>query len=118
MSIPRFEPVAGVVDGVNTAFTTSAPYQPGTLAAFLNGQLRKQSLVDGWIETSPTTGVFDYKQAPELGDVTQAFYLDTVPGDDGAHEEICPINGILLTTDAILGTLEEVEVLTGLIEVC
>ena len=37
MSSPIEESATGDVDGVNTAFTTSSDYKPGSLQVFVNG---------------------------------------------------------------------------------
>jgi hypothetical protein len=79
MAQPQFEVLTGTIDGVNTTFTTSVPYTPTTTAVFVSGQLKRPDLDDGWLETDPTTGTIDFKIAPIVGDVLQAFYLDTLP---------------------------------------
>jgi hypothetical protein len=79
MSIPRFEKLIGDIDGVNTTFTTSVPYQSGTIAVMLNGQLKDRTFDDGWIGTDPSSGIVDLKEAPIVGDTVWAFYLDTSP---------------------------------------
>jgi len=45
---------SGVIDGVNPVFTTSVPYQAGSLAVWLNGQ---ESL-GCYSETDPSAGTF------------------------------------------------------------
>lgn len=75
----QIEVAGGPVDGVNTSFTTATPYVPGTLAVYLNGQLKSAALADGWLETSPASGSFDLKVAPQVGDIVQVFYWPTTP---------------------------------------
>jgi hypothetical protein len=124
MSLPHFEVATGVIDGVNKTFKVSMPYLPGTLAVFLNGQLKVGGYMDGWVESAPTLGEFTMNTAPEPGpvggDVVQAFYIDSasvVPGT-----EVTPIFGVISTApDEIFGQLAaptgivgEVEGLSGL----
>ena len=47
MPIPRFEVPVGAVDGANTVYTTSVPYQAGSTAVFLNGLLLRPDLAAG-----------------------------------------------------------------------
>jgi hypothetical protein len=98
MATPRFEVPSGTIDGVNTTFTVSTPYQPGSSAVFINGMLMREDLVDGWYETNPAAGIIDLKEAPRVGpsgmgceDVIQVFFLDTSPTqiDTSIHERIC-----------------------------
>jgi hypothetical protein len=83
MPIPHFEVPTGAIDGVNTSFQVSVPYQPGSTAVFLNGLLQERSLEDGWYETDPLAGEIVLKEAPRPGvvgpDVLQVFFLDTSP---------------------------------------
>jgi hypothetical protein len=104
MPLPRFEVAVGAINDINTIYFVSTPYRPGTLAAFLNGQLKRADYMDGWLETNPATGQFDMKQAPETGDVVQAFFLDTSPVLPG--EEITRISGTILDlSDEISGII-------------
>lgn len=83
MPLPRFEVPAGVIDGVNTVFTVSTAYTPGTTAVFLNGLLLEKSRDDGWTETNPASGVVTLKEPPRVTkvtpDVVQIFFIDTSP---------------------------------------
>lgn len=82
MPQPRFEILAGMIDGVNQVFTTSVAFTPSSTAVFLNGQLKRphvSGVQDGWTETDPAAGVVTLDEAPRVGDVVQAFYLDTSP---------------------------------------
>lgn len=101
MATPRFEVLSGTIDGVNTTFTVSTAYQPGSTAVFINGLLMREDLVDGWIETDPSTGTIDLKEAPRDGpsggpcpDVLQMFFLDTAPSTIEIRE-VCPIVGTI-----------------------
>lgn len=117
MPVPRFEVPAGAVDGGNTTFTTSVPYQPGTTAVFLNGLLLRPDLDDGWLETDPTTGVIDLKEAPRgtpvCPDVVQVFFLDTSP--QLPEEVITEICGTLEldAADTLAGSLALDAALSG-----
>ena len=120
MSLPHFEVATGVINGVNTTFAVSMPYQPGTLAVFLNGQLKLGGTTDAWVESNPAGGQFTMNTAPETGDVVQAFYIDSAPAVPGT--EITLIFGFITTApDEIFGQIAaptsivgEVEGLSGL----
>lgn len=60
------EAVSGTVNGTNKVFTTIAPYIPGTLEIWVNGL--KQIPVTHYVETTPTSGVFTFDDAPLTGD--------------------------------------------------
>lgn len=114
MSIPRFEVPAGAVDGINTVFTTSQPYSPGSTAVFNNGLLMERNLDDGWFETDPAAGVITLKEAPSgspagFPDVIQVFYLDTSPALP--ETEVTPLFGRIREVDFLAAELLEVDVL-------
>jgi len=80
----RFENATGVIDGVNRDFTVLYPYEPGSVAVFLNGILQTRTFADGWVETDPASGLVTLNEAPRaLGlpgvspDVVQIFYRDS-----------------------------------------
>lgn len=104
MAQPQFEVLAGTIDGVNTTFLTSVPYTPGTTAVFINGQLRRPDLDDGWLETDPPTGTLDFKIAPIVGDVVQAFFMDTLPVPAQAGPE--PLEATIADTQCFTADLE------------
>lgn len=79
MPQPRFESAFGLIDGVNTTFTVSVPYRAMSTAVFINGQLKKPTNSDGWIESSPGTGEVELLEAPLVGDQVQVFFIDTSP---------------------------------------
>ncbi len=114
MPLPKFEVVGGVIDGVNLVFMVSSSYRAGTLAVFLNGQLKRADYADGWTEVSPSSGSFSLKQAPEVLDVVEAFFIDTspvLPGEvlyamTGRIDDVSTISGKLLVREAIRGTVE------------
>ena len=68
------EQASGVVDGVNTTFTTSTGYKAGSLRVYPNGLLDEASFDDGWVEIDLTT--FSMKIAPQPDPIDPAF--DTV----------------------------------------
>ena len=113
MSQPHFEVASGSIDGSNETFSVSLPYTSGTLAVFLNGQLKVGGDTDGWVETSPKMGVFSMNTPPELGDVLQAFYIDTLPVQPGF--ELTPIFGSIEACEEITGELEEPTRIVGVI---
>lgn len=109
MSFPHFEPLIGVVDGVNTTFYTSVPYRPLSTAVFLNGQLKRADFEDGWSEVDPAAGRIDLKEAPlstAYTDVLQAFFLDTTPDFDTGANEVCDVVGVIASDDDILAEFE------------
>lgn len=118
MPIPRFEVPSGVIDGVNTVFNVSVPYQPGTTAVYLNGLLQEPSLDDGWTETDPLTGEITLKEAPksigDCPDVLQVFFLDTSP--QLPESVIDRLKGKLSATGDLKGRLSLVAPLGGAVE--
>ncbi len=106
MSYPHFEVLTGIIDGINKTFYTSVPYKSGSLAVLLNGQLKhKDRPKYGWIETSPSIGCVDLTTPPLLGDVVQAFFLDTSSAQP--IEEVCTLRAVLVDVDAISGRILE-----------
>jgi len=82
----RLDQALGAVNGVNRDFATPAPYAPGSLVVFLNGQQLKRDLDNGWTELDPSSGTFRMKLPPsgpqvaadDPGDVLFCYY-DTGP---------------------------------------
>jgi hypothetical protein len=118
VAIPRFELAAGVVDGVNLIFTTPTPYLAGSVAVFLNGQLKRADFMDGWAETSPTLGTITLGMPPEPAsngnpdDVVQVFYLEA--GTPPLPEtEVTPLRATIRISQDIFGQLQESAPLLG-----
>jgi hypothetical protein len=125
MASPRFEVPSGAIDNVNTVFTLSRSYTPGTVAVFLNGQLKREDYDDGWIETDPVAGVVTLKEPPRSAggyeplDVVQIFYIDTEPlppevesvaeALPGVIEEEIEVEGLLLQDEDLFSPVLEVE---------
>lgn len=73
MAIPALIQVAtGTIDGVNTVFETSADYVTGSVQVFLNGQLKRVDLEDGWVELGGKK--VKLNEPPIVGDVVQIYY--------------------------------------------
>ena len=72
MASSVIEVVSGPIDGVNKQFTVSAMYLTGTLQVWLNGQLKRRDLVDGWSELGANK--FEMNEPPEVGDVVQVWF--------------------------------------------
>lgn len=70
---PIIEPMLGSVNGINTLFRTSAPYVPGTIIVFLNGQAKSGFLDDGWVELGGDK--VRLLEAPLTDDVVSAYYI-------------------------------------------
>lgn len=70
------ENALGVVDSSNVNFSTSRPYQPGTLSVYVDGQLRVATAPDGWSEVSPAAGTFQTTVPPITGSAVQCSYTD------------------------------------------
>lgn len=130
MPIPHFEVPTGVVDGVNKTFYTSLPYSPRSTAVFLNGQLKRQDFEDGWVETDPSSGRIDLREAPKISvgpDVVQVFYLDTTTNGDDDSDGTCsiivtiteeePLEAVLLDDEGLLyGMVAETEVFPSYVQ--
>lgn len=118
MALPRFEVALGVVDGVNVVFTTPTPYVGGSVAVFLNGQLKRADFMDGWVETNPSLGVVTLLMAPEPAafgnpdDVVQVFYLDS-SSPVLPETEVTPLRGTIRATDDLEGQFVEFEPFFG-----
>jgi len=117
MPSPRFEVPAGLVNGVNTVFTVSMPYGPGTTAVFLNGLLLERSLDDGWFETDPDLGIVTLNEAPRshgAPDVIQIFFMDRSPALP--ETMIFRLKGIIRASPVLKGKLSQVQPMTGYLE--
>jgi hypothetical protein len=125
MASPRFEVPSGAIDNVNVTFTLSRSYTPGSVAVFLNGQLKRVDYDDGWIETDPVAGIVTLKEAPKAAgtyeplDVVQIFYIDTEPlppeieavaeALPGVVEEEVDVVGLLLQDEDLFAPVLEAE---------
>lgn len=104
MSLPIIEVPVGVIDGVNTIFTTSQPYVAGTASAFVNGLLYRADYDDGWLETNPTLGILTLKAPPVVGDVVQVYYIPAVGGS--AETSVTALRAMLdVQSSPLEGTL-------------
>lgn len=113
----HFEPLSGVVDGINAVFTTSTAYSPGTVAVYLNGQLILHPLGNSWLETDPTLGIITFEPGfiPVAGDVVAAAWCDTAP--DLIETEVTPIEGTIEEADSLTGMLSAELSVGGTLEV-
>jgi len=122
----HFEVPVGAIDGVNRLFTVSLPYTPGSVAVFINGQLKRADYDDGWVETDPSTGQVTVNESPIGGsvpEVVQIFYLDTtqndvtevVEGIIGTIEDLDMLYGTI-GSDDIVGTVVDLSAITGTID--
>jgi len=75
MTDPVQAKAGGDIDGVNVDFTTPSAYIPGSLWAYLNGQLIDRDADDGPTETGGNT--FRLRKAPIAGDVVHVWYWTT-----------------------------------------
>lgn len=66
------ETPTGSVNGTNRIFYCSASYVPGTVRVWINGQLKRPDLVDGWVEKTPNK--IELKEAPRVGELVQVWY--------------------------------------------
>lgn len=111
----KFEVASGVIDGVNTVFSVSAPYVPLSVNVFLNGQLKRKDFADGWVETNPATGVITLGEPPIDGDVVQVFFVDGSPNQPSDVVEVCPLVGTLVEVEVLAGSLVPTQELAGVI---
>jgi len=112
MPSPRFEVPVGAIDGVNTVFTVSRAYSAGSTAVFLNGILQERNYDDGWFETSPASGVITLKEAPQLSDSVQVFFLDTT-STVLPENQVFKMRGILRTSNKIRAVFRQTESIQG-----
>jgi len=103
MPSPRFEIPVGAIDGSNTVFTVSRAYSAGSTAVFLNGILQERSYDDGWYETNPLGGIVTLKEAPQLADTVQIFFLDTTAALP--ETQVFKMRGILKASRSMRGSI-------------
>ena len=99
------EAVTGAQNGVNSAYTTVAPYVGGTLELILNGQIQARGV--DYTETTPGSGIFTFiGYAPPSTDYIRVNYqkvvatagnADTV---DAFHASSTPTANTILPLDA------------------
>lgn len=95
----------GTIDGTNTVFTTSTSYIGTSLAVFVNGV--RQSMAEGhYTETTPSSGIFTFADAPLVGDNIVVTYMSatSVTGNadtvDGFHANATPVANTILPLDS------------------
>lgn len=115
MPTPSYDVPAGAIDGVNKTYTLPVPYIASTLVVFVNGQLRKQDLPDGWLETSPSTGVLDLKEALLPGDVIQVYYLSANDTGSPLVVEVVLLQGRITDETSLYGSFAEDDALVGIL---
>lgn len=118
MSQPRLEVPAGAIDGLNTTFTVAFPYAPNTTAVFVNGVLQRKDFTDGWVETSPSTGVVTLNIAPETGDTVQIYYIDGLAPSTEVCEVVNVLFGRIQDRTSLIGRLSTTQTLHGRLQVC
>jgi len=67
------EPAVGTPNGTRTIFETRTAYLPGSVKVFLNGFVMRADYADGWTELGGRK--IQLKEAPQIRDVVQIFYL-------------------------------------------
>jgi len=74
---PLIQPMSGPVNGANTIFETPTAYVPGSVRVFINGQLKRVDLEDGWTELGGRRVRLKEAPLPAPGsvDVVQAYYI-------------------------------------------
>lgn len=73
MRLPVIRPLSGVCNGVNTVFVTPSPYLAGSVRVWLNGELLRADLENGWVELGESR--IAMKVPPVAGDALQAYYV-------------------------------------------
>jgi len=72
----------GAVNGVNTVYTTSFAFDPGTVNVYVNGRLKVRDLDDGFTPQAPRTVIL--KEALLIGDSLEVEYKSDVATGGGA----------------------------------
>jgi hypothetical protein len=139
MANARIVLAQGLIDGVNTIFSTGVPYVAGSTAYILNGRIHSQSLARGpdndfgYIELDATAGTIQADLPPELDDVVQIFFWDrrvtpappitvlvgTIPSGSGggASSSGQPLQGVIRTPEVTrLSGVMSSSKLTGIIK--
>jgi hypothetical protein len=101
---PHFESAIGKIDGANSTFRATLPYQAGTLAVYLNGLL----LLTGYVEVPPRS--FTLSVPPSQGDEVLVFFLSAAPAPP---EEVIQLQGVIDPLDEVRGAFLEVQALHG-----
>ena len=68
----HMEAPTGAIDGVNSTFTTSVPFNPAVINVWWNGVLIRQADDDGFTVTGAST--FDMTDTPRVGDTVHVRY--------------------------------------------
>jgi len=112
------ETPAGVINGVNAVFTTSVPYQAGSLSVWINGQ----QVFGCYAETSPALGTFtitDPNAIPKSG----AWGSDTISADyndPSTEAEIIEVDDLSCLVedggDPIAATVDDVDLIFGQVD--
>lgn len=87
MSISKIVATTGIVNGVNTQFTTPTKFVAGTLRVVWNGQVYEQDDMRKGL-TELTDQSFDTDFPPRVGDVIQVFYQEQ------GTDEILGVEGV------------------------
>lgn len=108
MSQPKFENLSGIINGINTVFSTSKPYIKESLTVFLNGFALQNIGNVNWIETSPVTGIITLANPPNIGDELKAFYLvrNNFAGDLNQEGNIIFLKGFLSPSYSLSGKIK------------
>lgn len=99
MSDPVLCAAVGDIDGVNVDFTTTSPYHPGTLWAYLDGQLIRKTDDDGPVELSGNA--VRMKRAPRTGSTLHFYYQEK--GSTAVAFPVAPALYMALALEPIAG---------------
>ena len=74
--------LVGAINGVNTVYTTSFDFDPGSVNVYVNGRLKVRTLDDGFTPQAPRTLIM--KEALLIGDSLEVEYKSDVATGGGA----------------------------------
>jgi hypothetical protein len=67
-------PAVETPDGLRSVFSTPTPYLAGSVLVFINGQLKRKDLDDGWEELG--TPKVQLKEIPRADETVQLYYVE------------------------------------------
>jgi hypothetical protein len=112
--LSHFEPLAGIVNGVNRDFTASTAFVTGSEVVFVRGLPRRKDWEDGWVVTDASLGQIKLNEAPLADDDVQMLWLEDIP--TLPETEVTPLTCFISDVETLMGTIEAAELTGCLVE--
>ncbi len=97
--------LVGTINGVNTDYYVTFPFEGGTVNIYVNGLLKVASWADGFTETAPNQVTL--KIPLIVGDSLEVEYQSDTPTGGGA-EGGCPLAPVIENTEPYLATSQSI----------